>query len=67
MGRLGPAGRYEQAYEETLHFKRPLLFWDPLLKAATLGLLGKTEDGVLTGKVSPAMQTRLSNTRPRVD
>jgi adenylate cyclase len=43
-------GRYEQAYEETLHFKRPLLFWDPLLKAATLGLLGKTEDGVLTGK-----------------
>jgi adenylate cyclase len=43
-------GRYEQAYEETLRFKRPLLFWDPLLKAATLGLLGKTEDGVLTGK-----------------
>jgi adenylate cyclase len=43
-------GRYEQAYEETLRFKRPLLFWDPLLKAATLGLLGKTEEGVQAGK-----------------
>jgi adenylate cyclase len=43
-------GRYEQAYEETLHFNKPLLFWDPLLKAASLGLLGRLEEGVQAGK-----------------
>ena len=42
--------KYEQAYEETLHFNRPLLFWDPLLKAANLGLLGRIEEGVQAGK-----------------
>jgi adenylate cyclase len=41
---------YEQAYEETLHFNRPLLFWDPLLKAANLGLLARNEEGVQAGK-----------------
>jgi adenylate cyclase len=43
-------GRYEQAYEETLRFNKPLLFWDPLLKAANLGLLGRIEEGVQAGK-----------------
>ena len=42
--------KYEQAYEETLHFNKPLLFWDPLLKAANLGLLGRIEEGVQAGK-----------------
>jgi adenylate cyclase len=42
--------KYEQAYEETLHFNRPLLFWDPLLKATNLGLLGRIEEGVQAGK-----------------
>ena len=42
--------KYEQAYEETLHFNKPLLFWDPLLKAAILGLSGKIEEGVKAGK-----------------
>ena len=36
---------YQQAYHETLKFRTPLLFWDPLLKAAALGLLGKTKQG----------------------
>jgi adenylate cyclase len=43
-------GRYEQAYKETLRFNKPLLFWDPLLKAANLGLLGRIEEGVQAGK-----------------
>lgn len=34
-----------QAYHETLHFRTPMLFWDPLMKAAVLGLLGKTKEG----------------------
>jgi len=42
--------KYEQAYEEILHFNRPLLFWDPLLKAANLGLLGRIEEGGQAGK-----------------
>ena len=38
--------KYEEAYKETLHFNRPRLFWDPLLKAAaSLGLLGRIEEG----------------------
>jgi hypothetical protein len=41
---------YEKAYEETLLFNRPLQFWDPLLKAANLGLLGRIEEGVQAGK-----------------
>lgn len=36
---------YQQAYHETLSFKKPLLFWDPLLKAAASALLGKTKEG----------------------
>jgi tetratricopeptide (TPR) repeat protein len=36
---------YEKAYLETLHFRTPLLFWDPLIKAATLGLLGRIQEG----------------------
>ena len=43
-------GKYDRAYEETLHFRRPTLFWDPLLKAASLGLLGRTDEGVQAGK-----------------
>lgn len=42
--------KYEQAWEETRNFNRPLLFWDPLMKAASLGLLGRIEEGVLAGK-----------------
>jgi adenylate cyclase len=42
--------KYDRAYEETRHFRRPMLFWDPLMKAASLGLLGKTEEGVQAGK-----------------
>jgi adenylate cyclase len=38
-------GDYEKAYAETLHFRMPLLFWDPLIKAATLGLLGRIQEG----------------------
>jgi adenylate cyclase len=27
-----------------------MLFWDPLMKAASLGLLGRTEEGLQAGK-----------------
>jgi adenylate cyclase len=37
--------KYQQAYLETLNFRRPMLFWDPLAKAATFGLLGRIEEG----------------------
>ena len=36
---------YERAYLETLNFGLPSLFWDPMWKAASLGLLGRTEEG----------------------
>lgn len=36
---------YEQAYQETMHFRSPQLFWEPLIKAATLGNLGRLEEG----------------------
>lgn len=42
--------KYDRAYEETLHFARPMLFWDPLLKAAILGLLGRVEEGKQVGE-----------------
>ena len=38
-------GNYEMAYRETLNFKMPECHWDPLLKAAACGHLGKTEEG----------------------
>ena len=41
---------YQQAYRETLHFKRPALFWDPLMQTASLGLLGRIEEGVQASK-----------------
>jgi adenylate cyclase len=36
---------YDQAWQETLKLNRPAQFWDPLAKCATLGLLGRTEEG----------------------
>jgi tetratricopeptide (TPR) repeat protein len=36
---------YRQAYTETLNFRLPGLFWDPLLKAAACGLVGNLEEG----------------------
>lgn len=37
--------KYKDAYLETMGFNRPALFWYPLAKAATLGLLGRYEEG----------------------
>ena len=37
--------KYQQAYLETLNFRKPMFFWDPLAKAATFGLLGRYEEG----------------------
>jgi len=42
-------GEYDRAFEETQHFKRPMLFWDPLLRAASLGLLGRVDEGMQAG------------------
>jgi len=36
---------FERAYLETMSFKRPALFWYPLAKAASLGLLGRYKEG----------------------
>ena len=36
---------YEQAYQETMHFRSPQLFWEPLIKASTYGNLGRLEEG----------------------
>lgn len=36
---------YEMAYQETMHLRSPQIFWDPLVKASTLGNLGRLEEG----------------------
>ncbi len=36
---------YKRAYEETKNFRRPSNFWEPLLRAALLGLLGRIDEG----------------------
>jgi len=36
---------YERAYLETMGLKSPAVFWYPLAKATTLGLLGRIEEG----------------------
>jgi TolB-like protein len=36
---------YEKAYLETLNFRAPSIFWEPLFKAATLSYLGRIEEG----------------------
>jgi adenylate cyclase len=41
-------GEFKQAHRETLNFRRPALFWEPLMKAATLGHLGKIDEGERT-------------------
>ncbi|AEB10189.1 adenylate cyclase [Desulfobacca acetoxidans] len=35
----------EEAYQEALAFRMPQLFWDPLLRAAVLGRLGREGEG----------------------
>jgi len=53
---------YEKAYAETLLFRTPLLFWNPLIKAATLGLQGRIQEGKKAGddllKLKPDFSTR---------
>jgi adenylate cyclase len=36
---------YEKAYLETLNFRFPSAFWDPLLQAVTLGHIGRADEG----------------------
>jgi adenylate cyclase len=36
---------YEQAHLEVMNFRRSSLFWEPLMQAATFGLLGRYEEG----------------------
>jgi tetratricopeptide (TPR) repeat protein len=36
---------YEKAYMETLKFRLPSVFWDPLLRAITLGHSGRIKEG----------------------
>ena len=37
--------KYNHAYHEAMHGRRAWLFWDPLEKASTLGLLGQEKEG----------------------
>ncbi len=37
-------GEYDRAYEESLLIKTPGLFWEPLVRAAVLGQLGRRDD-----------------------
>jgi TolB-like protein/tetratricopeptide (TPR) repeat protein len=37
--------KYDRAFLETMGLRRPAVFWYPLSKAATLGLLGRYEEG----------------------
>ncbi len=37
--------RWEEAYQEALAIQITQLFWDPLLRAAALGRLGREEEG----------------------
>jgi len=54
--------KYQQAYLETLNFRRPMLFWEPLMKAAAFGLLGRYEEGKRAAqellKLKPDFTTR---------
>lgn len=36
---------FENAYLETTELRRPAIFWYPLVKASTLGLLGRIDEG----------------------
>ena len=53
---------YEKAYAETLHFRVPHLFWAPLIKTTTLGLLGRIQEGEKAGedllKLKPNFNSR---------
>jgi hypothetical protein len=45
-----------------------MLFWDPLMKAASLGLLGRTEEGVQAGKdLARSCKPDFPTIRSRVD
>jgi adenylate cyclase len=37
--------KFEEAYQESLAFQMPQLFWDPLIRGAALGRLGREEEG----------------------
>ena len=36
--------KYAEAYQEALAFQMPQFFWDPLLRAAALGRLGREQE-----------------------
>ncbi len=38
-------GKFNNAYHEAMYGRRPWLFWDPLIKGSTLGLLDQKREG----------------------
>ena len=63
--------RYEEAYQEALAFQMPQLFWDPLLRAAALGRLGRKKKEPrpwrscsISGQISPPPAPFSSNAMP---
>jgi len=53
---------YERAYLETLNFRRPSFFWEPVARAATFGQLGRYQEGKRAAekllKLKPEFPTR---------
>ncbi|MFZ5451584.1 MAG: hypothetical protein ACOZF2_06905 [Thermodesulfobacteriota bacterium] len=49
-------GRYAEAYQEAQQFQMPQFFWDPLMRAAALGQLGRGREATRT--VAELLQLR---------
>ncbi|MEJ2586704.1 MAG: tetratricopeptide repeat protein, partial [Deltaproteobacteria bacterium] len=53
-------GEYDQAYLETVNFRSPAMFWEPLMTAAALGLLDRIDEGKAAGKKLLALKPDFS-------
>lgn len=53
-------GAYEQAYLETVNFRSPAMFWEPLMTAAALGLLDRIDEGKAAGQKLLALKPDFS-------
>jgi len=54
-------GKDEEAYLETLNFRRPAVFWEPLMRAASFGRLGRIEEGKRAAKELLKLKPDFSN------
>jgi tetratricopeptide (TPR) repeat protein len=54
-------GEYEKAYLETVNFRSPAMFWEPLMTGAVLGLLERIDEGQAAGKKLLKLKPDFSN------